>query len=183
MQMMIPLSHVEKMAIGRKMLPESVIEKFPVNDAGLVLRDFDDLRQLSELLVLPMSEVLALASADLDDGVKVCRKDEGFVRTAERGGKAYYTYQHLATSADAPELMALRVSVHCQNEEDVVLNAGHGSKEIVYVTKGRIRMHWQAGDVRRSTDLDCGDTAYVRPNVPHSFISLEGESELLAFNY
>lgn len=44
-------------------------------------------------------------------------------------------------------------------------------------------MHWTAQSRKRSVDLDCGDSVYLQPNVPHSFMSLDGESELLAFNY
>jgi mannose-6-phosphate isomerase-like protein (cupin superfamily) len=182
--MILSREKLEKLAIGRKMDASQVMSGFAMEEGGVKLDSMDDLRALSDRLILPMDQVLEAVDSDLDDGVKVCRKAEGFVRTSERNGNRYYTYQHLATSKAAPELMALRVTVHCNSDDQVVLNGGHGSKEIVYITKGPIRMDWQALGQLRQVDLREGDSVFLSPNVSHSFRALGSQdAELLAFNY
>ena len=182
--MILSAQKLEKLATGRKMELPQVLDGFASKDGGVQVNALEDLRVLSDRLILPVEQLLEATANDLDDGVKVCRKQEGFVRSSERAGRKYYTYQHLATSKAAPELMALRVTVHCKDEDHVSLNGGHGSKEIVYITKGPIRMHWEAAGVRRQVDLNEGDSVFLLPNVSHSFRSLdEHDGELLAFNY
>jgi len=178
----IQIRHVQEIAESRKMLISEVLEGIEHDCDNLRIVDGDQVRALARKLLVTPARLLG-EQDDLDDGVKLCRRDGGFVRRQERKGKLYYTYRHLATTSAAPELMALRVSVHCNDEEDVVLNGGHESKELVYVTIGQIRMHWANGAALRSIDLDEGDSVYLSPNIPHSFRSLIGESELLAFNY
>jgi mannose-6-phosphate isomerase-like protein (cupin superfamily) len=182
MNLAIPVSHLRQIAESRKMKVESFLETLDHDSENVNLSSIGDLQALAERLVVSPSELLRQHD-DLDDGIKVCRRHEGFTRSQERKGKLYYTYQHLATTSAAPELMALRVSVHCGDEEDVVLNGGHDSKELIYINRGRIRMHWNGPSGMRSLDLDEGDSVYLAPNIPHSFRSLHGESELLAFNY
>jgi mannose-6-phosphate isomerase-like protein (cupin superfamily) len=179
----IPLKSVASLAEARKMTVGGVTAGLEVRGDALQLRSLDDASLLAGRLVMPLAALMAEVESDLDQGIKVCRKQEGFVRESERKGKRYYTYQHLATSNAAPELMALRVTVHCDSEEDTVLNAGHHSKELIYVTRGEIRMNWQAGDDTRMVDLHEGDSVYLNPDVRHSFRSLGGSAELLAFNY
>lgn len=179
----IPLQSIKHLAESRKMDVSYVTRDLDVSGNTVHLNTLRDANTLAERLIMPMAALMALVESDLDQGIKVCRKDEGFVREAERKGKPYYTYQHLATSNAAPELMALRVKVHCDNEQDVVLNGGHSSKELIYVTQGTIRMHWDNGEDTRNVDLHEGDSVYLDPNVRHSFRSLGGTAELLAFNY
>jgi len=179
----IPLRRLKQLAESRKMVVDAVTVDLDKDEHSVRLSGFADARLLADRLVMPMSSLIEMADSDLDEGIRVCRREDGFVRDAERQGKLYYTYQHLATSNAAPELMALRVTVYCNKEEDVVLNAGHGSKELVYVTKGNIRMHWNGAEGTRNVDLAEGDSVYLNPDVPHSFRALDGTAELLAFNY
>lgn len=183
MNTVLSMQKVRTLAESRKMVLADITSDLDVDGDTLRLNQIDDVQTLAERLILPASAVMALLESDLDEGIKVCRKEEGFVRLAKRKGKAYYTYQHLATSNAAPELMALRVTVHCNSEEDVELNGGHGSKELIYVTEGDILMHWQTGVDTRQVELHPGDSVYLDPNVRHSFRSLGGNAELLAFNY
>jgi mannose-6-phosphate isomerase-like protein (cupin superfamily) len=178
----ISFHNVRRIAESRKMLVAEALDGFDSDSDVVRLAHAEDLRALATRLLVSPSELL-LGQDDLDDGIKVCRREQGFSRAQQRKGKLYYTYQHLATTSAAPELMALRVTVHCNDEEDVVLNAGHDSKELVYVTVGGIRMHWDTGSGVREVDLGQGDSVYLAPGIPHSFRSIEGESELLAFNY
>lgn len=175
---------IEKWASLRKMLPEQVLAgKRVVGDQ--VQLSFDELKSLSQELDLQPTTLLAEEQAlDLDRGIKVSRHSEGFRRTSERNGKKYYTYHHLVTTNAYPTLMPLRVELHCSDENQVVLNGGHESTEIVYVTKGTVRMHWEYDNERHYLDLHVGDSAFIQPMVSHSFMAMgEEDAELIAVNW
>lgn len=169
-----------KVAGGRKMsldnLPHAKLE-----GDHFVFESLADLQKLSDFLAVPINHFIN--ENDLDNGVKVSRKDDAFARTIEKSGQKYYTYNHLATTKTEPNLMALRVVLHCDKPEKVVLNGGHQSKEIVYVTKGQVQMDWENDSKRNATVLNEGDSAYLSPGVSHSFIAVKGEAELIAVNY
>lgn len=158
-----------------------------LKDEDVVLIEGEtSLKDLATRLRIPVASLFEDGKDDLDNGVKICRSTEGFTRIAERKGTKYYTYRHLATTDAAPELMALHVMIHCGDDNKVVLNGGHGSKEIVYILEGRVRMHWQHGSDLRQVDLEPGDSVYINPGVSHSFISADGvggKCSLLAVNY
>ena len=131
-----------------------------------------------------MSGDTTLDKSDLDGGVKISGPGEGFRITSQRGGAPYYTYQHLATTNAAPELMALKLTLHCHDEAGIVLNDGHDSKELIYVLKGDVRFDWidPAGQ-RREARVNQGGSCYVDAGVPHSFSSIGPTAEVLAINY
>jgi len=186
MSVKISVSRIEQLAASRKMSVEEVISAVSTRRGDYVeIESTSELQKLADILIMPMSEVLRGVCTDLTDGVKILRRDEGFCKVSNRGGNEYYTYQHLATSNSAPELMALKVALHCGCLENIVLNEGHSSREVVYILEGVVRVDWgssaEAG--RRTEVLNKGDSIYLSPNVPHSFIALEEASEILAFNY
>ncbi|MHC8316448.1 hypothetical protein [Pseudomonas sp. LB3P31] len=186
MTIRIRLERIQELAESRKMSAEEVLRTVNIESAEYVEIDTTEkLKELSSVLIIPMCDLLQGVDSDLENGVKISRVNEGFCKTSSRGGKKYYTYQHLATSNTAPELMALKVSLHCNGAEDIVLNAGHVSKEVVLVLKGVVRVDWGGSHSVScfSEVLVAGDSVYVSPNVPHSFIALEDGSEILAFNY
>lgn len=188
--MLLERSHLERLITSRKMCPSDVLA--PYSQAGdHVLIPDDDLPGLADRLIVPTTLLVSASPAandeaeqtDLDGGVKVYRADEGFRRTISRSGTTYYTYQHLATTKAAPELMALKVTLHCDDSDSVVFNGGHDSKELIYVLHGRVRMDWESSDGRRTEILESGDSAYLRPGVSHSFISASETAEIIAVNY
>jgi len=145
------------------------------------------LKRLADTLIVPCSILSGdngLDDSDLDGGVKITARDEGFRITSERGGAPYYTYQHLATTNAAPELMALKLTLHCDNEEGIVLNEGHDSKELIYVLKGDVRFDWidPSGEPRMAR-VNEGGSCYVDAGIPHSFSSIGSTAEVLAINY
>jgi mannose-6-phosphate isomerase-like protein (cupin superfamily) len=176
--------NIEKWANIRKMSPESLLNKFNAQGEKVSL-SYDDLEQLSKLLnVSPADLLRENTTLDLDRGVKVSRNGETFKRVSERNGKKYYTYNHLVTTNAYPTLMPLRVELHCTDEDDVVLNGGHSSTEIVYVTKGTVRMHWDYDNHINQLDLHVGDSAFIQPGVSHSFMAAGKEdAELIAINW
>lgn len=175
---------IEKWAVLRKMSPEQVINGLRVEGDKLHLT-FRELEQLANRLnVLPTTLLEEENKFDLDRGVKVLRNGTGFIRTSERNGKKYYTYHHLVTTNAYPTLMPLRVELHCNDEKNVVLNGGHDSTEIVYVTKGTVRMHWEYENEMHYMDLEVGDSVYIQPGVSHSFMAVGDEkAELIAVNW
>lgn len=188
MSIEINMSQVGILSSKRKMSVDevlSVVKKSCPTSGALELDDFAQLQKLADKLVMPVSELLASTGNDLECGVVIYKSDEGFAREISREGSRYYTYQHLATSNTAPELMALKVFLHCDNREAVVLNGGHAAREVIYTLKGRVRFDWteEGGDKVKSSTLNPGDSVYISPGVKHSFIALEPGSEILAFNY
>lgn len=182
-QIAISKDVVRKWSDGRKLPIEDVIRGLGATETQIVLDSFEQLEVLSRRLAIRPSDLLRGGEeSDLDDGVRVCRSGEGPRRTLTRDGLPYYTYQHLVTTSAAPTLMPLRVTLHCTDESAMVLNGGHDCQEIVYVTRGVVRMHWGTPRGVRTLDLSPGDSAYLQPGVPHSFIAVGEESELIALN-
>jgi len=185
--MNIALSRIEEIAACRKMDPRVVLQGYQVSGNEVVVPTEKALKALSDVLLVPESDLSGTPQAetsDLDAGVRVYRASEGFKRTVERKGKAYYTYQHLATTKDAPELMALKVTLLCDQPESVTLNDGHGSKELIYVIDGSVRMDWDDADGSRHTSmLNKGDSVYLQPGIPHSFAASDAKAEIIAVNY
>ncbi|VVO18387.1 cupin domain-containing protein [Pseudomonas fluorescens] len=186
MSIKIGIAKIEELAASRKMSVDEVLRAInAVRTEYVVIDSMSELQKLADVLIIPMDEVLRGLRSDLTNGVKIFKRNEGFRKVSSRDGKKYYTYQHLATTNSAPELMALKVTLHCGSLEDVVLNEGHSSREVVYVLKGAVRVDWGDGveAERQAEVLLEGDSIYISPNVPHSFMALEGSSEILAFNY
>ncbi len=177
----IDRSVVRNLIQGRKMCPDDVLKNHQSEGDKIIFNDINHLKELSDKLAVPMKDFFT--ENDLDNGVKISRKDSSFGRTVEKNGTKYYTYNHLATTKTEPNLMALRVNLHCRDEDKIVLNGGHDSKEIIYVTKGVVRMDWETKDGRKHVELNVGDSAYLAPGVSHSFIALVDDSELIAVNY
>jgi len=186
MTIRISVSKVEQLAVSRKMNVEEVLKSVNFKCGEYIeFKSTGKLVRLANVLVMPISELVRDVSTDLTEGVKILRNNEGFCKVSNRGGNEYYTYKHLATSNSAPELMALKVVLHCESSENIVLNEGRSSKEVVYVLKGVVRVDWGngLGAERRTEVLNEGDSIYLSPGVPHSFMGLELNSEILAFNY
>ena len=185
--MKIDFNLLEKVATSRKMPIGEVIRGLPVEDGKVVLSQSDALDKLAETLIVP-SSLLAGSGAedrsDLDGGVKIAEPGQGYRITTDRAGAPYYTFQHLATTNAAPELMALKLTLHCNREQGIVLNDGHEAKEVVYVLKGDVRLDWidQAGE-RRSARVNQGGSFYVDAGVPHSFSSIGETAEVISINY
>ncbi|MBY4602889.1 MULTISPECIES: cupin domain-containing protein [Bacillus] len=175
---------IEKWVELRKMIPQIEFENLKVKD-GKVLFTYEELKYFCEKLnIKPENLLKENFKLDLTNGIKVSRSNNSFKRTSERNGKKYYTYNHLVTTNAYPTLMPLRVELHCNDNQDVVLNGGHDSTEIVYITKGAVRMHWDYEDIRNEVDLYVGDSAFIQPGVSHSFMALnDKEAELIAVNW
>ncbi|MBX9787089.1 MAG: hypothetical protein K2Y08_07110 [Alphaproteobacteria bacterium] len=174
--------HVESLVEGRKMLASEVIKSYEFGEDKVLFKSFNDLKELSDKLAVPLKDFFV--EDDLDQGVKISRKDEGFSRTIERNGVTYYTYNHLVTTKNDSSLMALRLDLHCNDIDQISLNGGHGSKEVIYVTRGKVRMDWETKEGNRHAELNVGDSVYVSPGISHSFIAIDGDSsEVIAINY
>lgn len=167
---------------SRKMTLEELSGYATISDDTVSFDTFEQLRQTAAALNLPVTSLLQ-EDDDLDEGVMVCRGLSGYQRTEERDGIPYYTYTHLANSRAAPKLMSLHLTLHCNEPAKVVLNEGHGAQEFVYVLRGEVRMDWKADGQPRSEMLKQGDSIYVHPGVPHSFIAAGPSAEILAVNF
>lgn len=175
---------IAELSHSRKKTLEEVVEGFSYDDKYVFVQSMDDLNKLAETLNVKISKLFdSEEDDDINEGIKIQYNNEGYSRTSKRNGKDYYTYKHLITTNTDADLMPLRVTLHCMDDEDVSLNAGHNSKEVIYVTKGKIKMDWESNNQRYSKVLTIGDSAYIHPGVPHSFMALEKDAELLAFNY
>nr|Q9JN69.1 RecName: Full=(S)-2-hydroxypropylphosphonic acid epoxidase; AltName: Full=Hydroxypropylphosphonate epoxidase; Short=Ps-hppE [Pseudomonas syringae]5U55_A Chain A, (S)-2-hydroxypropylphosphonic acid epoxidase [Pseudomonas syringae]5U55_B Chain B, (S)-2-hydroxypropylphosphonic acid epoxidase [Pseudomonas syringae]5U55_C Chain C, (S)-2-hydroxypropylphosphonic acid epoxidase [Pseudomonas syringae]5U55_D Chain D, (S)-2-hydroxypropylphosphonic acid epoxidase [Pseudomonas syringae]5U57_A Chain A, ( len=179
-------AHLEALLATRKMTLEHLQDVR--HDATQVYFDgLEHLQNVAQYLAIPLSEFfVGQTQSDLDDGVKIARRNGGFKREEIRGGVHYYTYEHLVTTNQDPGLMALRLDLHSDDEQPLRLNGGHGSREIVYVTRGAVRVRWVGDNDELKEDvLNEGDSIFILPNVPHSFTNHVGgaKSEIIAINY
>lgn len=180
----IPYSGLLKVIHSRKMKEQDLLHLFSVSQDMAVFEDFNQIQKLSERIHIPTSVIVGAAEkSDMPSGVKICRYKDGYEQVSYRDGIKYYTYHHLVTSAEEPDLMALHLLVHSTDLANYKLNGGHASKEFVYVLKGRVRMHWQHEDRLYENDLEQGDSTFIRPGISHSFVAIEENSELIAVNY
>lgn len=184
--MRLNLATLETVAHRRKMVLDDLLSDFGGLKDGphAVFERAEDVERLASALTVSMSHLLVMSEgSDLQHGVKVCRADEGYVRTASRQGKRYYTYHHLVTTSTAPDLMPLRVELHCDDPASVELNGGHLSREVIYVTEGSVAMEWDTEEGRHESVLHVGDSAYLEPGISHSFrAAAPSGAELIAFN-
>lgn len=180
--------HLNNLLASRKMNLHDLGELGAPTDSGyLLVNGSEGLKQLSVVLDLPMTMLLEGESAfpfDLQDNVKIGRKGTQFERIREKDGQPMYHYRHVMKTTADPHLMALRTSPLCDDESKLSLNNGHLAKELVYVLKGAVDMHWQnkAGE-RRKARLNEGDSVYLEPWVPHAFTPAESDAEILAVDF
>lgn len=184
-QITLSKKHIEKLTSNRKMPFSNATKGAILTENNITLDSFEQAKQLADQLSISLSDLLQdTEESDLDEGIKICRAGQGFSNTIERDGTKYYTYQHLVTTKILPNLMPLHVTLHCNEESKIVLNGGHDSEEVIYVLKGSIYMHWETdkGEIRKAK-LNVGDSAYLYPGISHSFMSVNGDSELIALNF
>lgn len=179
-------AHLEALLATRKMTMEHV-QDIAADACHAHFQNMAQLQELAHYLSIPLSEFfVGYGASDLDDGVKIARQGEGFKREEVRDGVHCYTYEHLVTTNHDPQLMALRLDLHGDSSQPLRLNAGHGSKEVVYVTKGEVRVRWVGNDNEvKERVLGNGDSIFIAPNVPHSFINhwFGVPAEIIAINY
>ncbi|WAB97133.1 hypothetical protein OSW16_21740 [Pseudomonas putida] len=179
-------NNLERLLASRKMTMSHVCD-VELDDKFAYFESIEQLRELASYLALPLSDLfLGFTITDLDDGVKIARRGTGFKREEIRNGTHCYTYEHLVTTNQDPRLMALRLDVRANDFQCMPLNDGHSSKEVVYVTKGSVRVRWLDSDNEfKEGILNEGDSIFILPDVPHGFVSnVPGEkSEIIAINY
>ena len=181
LDIVVEKNNLKSLIESRKMSSDEVMKHYEIVGNKVVFKNFEEIKNLSDKLAVPIKDFFT--DNDLEEGIKIGRRADGFSRTVERKGVKYYTYNHLATTKTEPNLMALRVDLHCKDIDKAVLNNGHSLKEIVYITKGKVRMDWKTENGDHYAELNVGDSAYVSPSIPHSFLALEDNSELIAINY
>lgn len=184
-QIYISANHIRSLLATRKMVLED-FANLSVTDQKVKFENINELIQLSNETCLPVTDFLSDMDSDLDDGIVISRKNSAFSRKEVRDGELYYTYHHLATTKAEPSLMALRLDLHTTKATKPSLNSGHNSKELVYVTKGVVQVNWLSPDGSMREDiLHSGDSIFIWPNTPHSFISVDhtDQAEIIAINY
>lgn len=170
---------------SRKMTLENLNNFADINDSSVVFHSHQSLVNFSNSSALPLS-IFFNDADDLDDGVKIARKNDTFSRDETRDDVHYYTYHHLVTTKTDPDLMALRLDLHSNNTQPLKLNSGHKTKEVVYVTRGKVRIQWLDENNQLNEDiLNEGDSIFITPFVPHSFTNFDKnlKSEIIAINY
>ena len=154
-----------------------------------VLMDLAQLAQLAARLDVSLAHVIDCldeGGADLQRKVKICRKHGQFERLRVVGAQRQpaYLYRHVMKTSADKHLMVLRTSPLYTCADDAVLNGGHRVRELVYVLSGRVGVHWSNKMGERRTDvLTMGDSIFIDSWVPHSFYSLEADSQILAVDY
>jgi len=116
---------LRKLIEGRKMGFDEFIQskKIEINDKQANFENIKHLQKIADQLAIPVNHFFD--DEDLDDGIKIGRKSDAFSRKIKRNGSDYYTYNHLVTTKNEPNLMALRVELHCRNKDQITFNRGH----------------------------------------------------------
>ncbi len=162
-------------------LPVKTIQEI---ESGEISPTFDQIQQLAQAMTLNVRDMFPMAR-DTTDGVKILRKRDRYVRTITRGGKPYYEYADLVTSTEIPTMKPELLTLLCSDEADLQMNKGHSLHQCTYVLHGRLRFYWKSeGEIKRQ-EMEEGDCFYIRPFVPHSFLSCNPKdpAEILAFTF
>ncbi|BET95596.1 cupin domain-containing protein [Xenorhabdus taiwanensis] len=179
--------NISSILSSRKMTLEQLTGIAEIHNDSVVFPSFQALSDFSDHIAVPLSMFYREAQdRDLDDGVKIARRNETFSRDEIRDGVHYYTYHHLVTTKADPGLMALRLDLHSNETQPLRLNSGHGTREVVYVTRGTVRVQWLDDAQQQHEEiLNEGDSIFITPFVPHSFTnhSKQEKSEIIAINY
>ncbi|SET49445.1 Cupin domain-containing protein [Salinibacillus kushneri] len=184
MSISLSTENLKELCANRKKTFDEIVNNLDVQGNEVYVDSFDEVKKIAHSLNVQVSDLFNNSEeSDLNEGVKIQYNNQGYKRTSKRDGKDYYTYQHLVTTNTEPYLMPLKVTLYCNDEDDIRLNEGHDTKEVIYVTKGKIRMDWSSKDKIYRQELNVGDSVYIKPGTPHSFMAIEEDSELLAFNY
>ncbi|MER2472751.1 cupin domain-containing protein [Photorhabdus laumondii] len=183
----LPKAHVLSLLAGRKMTERDLENNATIEGDRVIFPSFSQLQVIADHMAIPIGYFFSYQKGDdLDDGVKISRRDETYKRDEYRDGSHYYTYHHLVTTRADPGLMALRLDLHSDESQPLKLNEGHGSKEVVYVTKGKVRVQWlDENNSLREDIMNEGDSIFILPSVSHSFSNYEKDikSEIIAINY
>lgn len=183
-KIIIPLTAIRDAIELRKMEIKNFYNNFFIDGENVIFKNFEELKAFSKKLKIPLSTIFKFSEKnDIKNGIKICKFQQSFNQVSFRNGIKYYTYTHLITSEDEPNLMPLHIIVHNTNIDDYILNGGHEAKEVVFVLKGEVRFHWKLSEDIVFEDLKEGDSVYIKPGISHSFVAINKEAELLAFNY
>lgn len=182
-----PKKQISSILSSRKMTLEQLAGIAEIHYDNVIFPSSQVLRDFSDHIAVPLSVFYQEEPcSDLEHGVKIARYNKTYSRDEIRDGVHYYTYHHLVTTKEDPGLMALRVDVHSNETQPLRLNSGHGSCEVVYVTRGTVRVQW-LDDMQQFHEeiLYEGDSIFITPFVPHSFINhlAQEKSEIIAINY
>jgi mannose-6-phosphate isomerase-like protein (cupin superfamily) len=163
------------------------IEVTIIDERWVEIQTREALNQLCSYLDIPISLLFKDDNRypyDLDDNIKIGRKDQQFERVRIKDGQPMYHYRHMMKTTADPHLMALRTSPLCDKPEMISLNKGHLAKELVYVTQGQVKMYWQSKFGHdRTAILNEGDSVYLAPWVPHAFSPMTEGAEILAIDF
>jgi|GEM_PF-3404170 len=186
-ELSVSKSHLASLLATRKMTTNHIDNNIRYDESSAYFSSFKELQKVAEYLAIPVSDFFpSQLESDLDDGVKIARKNETFRREEIRDGVHYYTYEHLVTTNQDPGLMALRLDLHSDSLQPLRLNGGHNSKEVVYISRGSVKVQWIGDDeTLKECVLNEGDSIFILPGVPHSFTNNHAgqKSEIIAINY
>lgn len=176
---------------GSKLTQELLAEKSGVPletirqiEAGQALPSLEALQQMAQAMTVNLRDLLPIVP-DTTEGIKVLRKADRYTRTIHRGGKPYYLYADLVTTTENVGLRPEAITLLCTEERDVVMNKGHFLHQCTFALHGRVRFFWEFEGQRKSADFDEGDSWYIRPYIPHSFMSLDKHNlaTIIAFTF
>ncbi len=159
-------------------------ERIRAIEAGREKPDLAMLERFAKTLTMNLRDLLPM-SVDTDRGIKALPRAERYRRTIQRGGKDYYLYEDLVTTTEVPTLRPEVLTLLCTDEKDLVMNEGHFLHQCTVALRGTVRFFWTWEGVTHKRDFLEGDSWYIRPFVPHSFISPDPKnlSQIMAFTF
>ena len=188
---MSSLFSVEKKAMvnllqSRNMTLEN-IEGLYEKDGEFICTNLLQLSEIASALNVSLAHVLKNLEKipeDISDKVKICRRGSQFERLKLIDSEPAYIYRHVMKTSADQHLMVLRTSPMFSSPDKSRLNNGHFVKELVYVLSGAVGVLWKSKTgFQRQDVLTAGDSIYIDSWVPHSFYSLEADSQILAVDY
>jgi len=160
------------------------IELLRALEADRVTPSLEIVQKLADALTVNVRDFFGI-TPDTDRGIKILRVEDRYRRTISRKGKPHYTYEDLVVTRENVNMRPEILTLLCTSEEDVVMNEGHFLHQLTLCLHSKLRFFWRYGDQIYKEDFKEGDSWYIRPYVPHAFMSLDPDdlSKILAFTF
>ena len=154
---------------NRTNLPIDVLKNF---ESGLIIPQILDLEKIADALTVNIRDLLP--NDRIEDKV-IIKHHEDCKTWYFPENKQHYKFHELASTKALPFSKSFEVDI--LNSEDSELDLNSGLHQYVYnIGKTPITLNWEIFNEKHSEILNCNDSLYMKPFVPHNF---RGNGKLL----
>ncbi|CAA9479327.1 MAG: Transcriptional regulator [uncultured Sphingomonadaceae bacterium] len=134
---------------------------------------YDKLQQVSRRLNIPMSDLFADPTADVEPRF-TGRRSIGRLENAFRVNTPNYDYFFLSPELRRKRMIPIITRIRARTLEEFGALVRHQGEEVIYVLRGRIVVHTEFYD---PLELEEGESIYIDSTMGHAYLAGEGFDE------